>query len=371
MPSNVQKPQPGGLVDRWGIIASTLRLFPVAIGSFAIILVIAATTIYFPDYECLSTWIAFVFMCAVPFQLVMGMLWHTNYPAFLKGLGQPVKGCLLTLMTAGVAGFISTILFHTVGGSVGPPTPMLSNYSVMTIVVTFWLLPVMNCWPASKFTNHPLALGAWILVACYGLAYVLYQVFFDFSPLAAAPSYVEALDPKGMFNNASALSFFVTTSIFILMLLLSEMKLVTAVVGEHAQPVAGLIITTVVMLATACCWFFFVKVLGLDPMIYMARVPVCTLFGIFLVDSMMQHRMFEGMAQPTRGIALSIGAVIYGIVMYYVYAAAGPVLAKTALLSGPPHYGMELWIANSLLGITFPIIVMVTAYFDFWPVKKQ
>lgn len=56
--------------------------------------------------------------------------------------------------------------------------------------------------------------------------------------------------------------------------------------------------------------------------------------------------------------------------MYYVYAAAGPVFTGINLHSGSPGYELELWIANALLGITFPIIVVVAKYFDFWPVKR-
>ena len=39
--------------------------------------------------------------------------------------------------------------------------------------------------------------------------------------------------------------------------------------------------------------------------------------------------------------------------------------------AGPEgHYQEELWLASALLGLTFPVLVVVTDYFDFWPLKK-
>ncbi|MBS0282101.1 MAG: hypothetical protein JSR25_13120 [Proteobacteria bacterium] len=37
---------------------------------------------------------------------------------------------------------------------------------------------------------------------------------------------------------------------------------------------------------------------------------------------------------------------------------------------GGPRYELELWVATALLAVTFPLIVVVTGYFDFWPLKR-
>jgi hypothetical protein len=42
----------------------------------------------------------------------------------------------------------------------------------------------------------------------------------------------------------------------------------------------------------------------------------------------------------------------------------------TSIVSGPPNYDYEIWLANALLGITFPLLVVEAVYFDFWPFKR-
>jgi hypothetical protein len=36
-----------------------------------------------------------------------------------------------------------------------------------------------------------------------------------------------------------------------------------------------------------------------------------------------------------------------------------------------PAYDHELWIANALLSITFPVISVYTGFFNFWPLTEH
>ena len=47
-----------------------------------------------------------------------------------------------------------------------------------------------------------------------------------------------------------------------------------------------------------------------------------------------------------------------------------PVVTGVPLPPGGPRYELELWVATALLAVTFPLIVVVTGYFDFWPLKR-
>jgi hypothetical protein len=40
------------------------------------------------------------------------------------------------------------------------------------------------------------------------------------------------------------------------------------------------------------------------------------------------------------------------------------------LPSGPPAYAAQLWLANALLAVTFPFLVIHAAFFNFWPLRK-
>ncbi|EGB15604.1 hypothetical protein DND132_2401 [Pseudodesulfovibrio mercurii] len=309
-------------------------------------------------------------MCAVPVQLVVAMLWRCSYPPFIVSLPQPTKGLVLTLITVVGTAIVAYSTFVLVGKSVGPPTPMLIQYSILSIVVTFWMVPLMQGWPLKLFLKNPLLLGAGTLVACYVIAYALFRWLFDFSFLAGAPVYVETLDPKGLVNAWSAISFFVTLSCAILVLALSEMTLVTKLIGKRSEGVVKIVATLIVLCLGLACWNLFVKGFGMDTVVYLVKIPVCFIFGVFLADSLMQHRLFASMGQPRRGLSLALLSAVYAFVMYYVYAAVAPFLAGVPLPSGSPTYDLELWLANALLSITFPVIVAMTEYFEFWPIRR-
>jgi len=348
----------------------TTQLFVQGAGAFAIILGVAFLILYALGHELLSTWGAFLFMCAVPVQLVVSVLWRCGYPASIAALPQPAKGAALTLMTAGGAMLAALAVFTLVGRSVAPPTPMLLHYSILSIVVTFWMILLMRGWPLNLFLRHPLWLGVGTLATCYSIAYALFRLLFDYSFLIGTHVYVQSLDPRGLLDAWSAISFFVTLGGAILILTLSDMTLVTGLVGKRQPHVVKLVATLVALLMSLVCWVVFVKGVGMDTVVYLVKVPVGFTFGVFLVDNLMQHRLFAGVGQPLRGILLTLLASVYAYLMYYVFAAAGPYLTGMALSSGAPAYTLELWLSSALLSVTFPVIVTMTAYFGFWPVRR-
>ncbi len=370
MPSNTQEVQADVTINNGEKKSLTAELFLLAIPAFILILAIASFIIGIFEHQFFSTWVCFVFMCGVPAQLVTCMIWKCSFPSFVTELGQPAKGIVLTLMTATIAGVVALLTFTLVGGSMSPPTPLLIQYIILTVITTFWFVPIMNCWPLSRFISSPGLLGVATLIFVYVFSWVLYMIFFDFSAMAGAPFYSEAMDPKGLLSAEVALSYFVTITGAILVLLLTDMTLITKLTGQLKQPVMGIVGTLVVLVLTWICWFVFVKLLDFDMTVFFVKVPICFVFGVFLADTLMQHRLFEGMKQPTRGLLLTLLAAFYGFIMYYLYAALGPMLSGVDLQAGGPTYDMELWVANALLSITFPVIVIIADYFQFWPIKR-
>jgi len=41
----------------------------------------------------------------------------------------------------------------------------------------------------------------------------------------------------------------------------------------------------------------------------------------------------------------------------------------TRLAAGSPAYELEIWVANAMLGITFPLMVVFADFFEFWPLE--
>jgi hypothetical protein len=95
---------------------------------------------------------------------------------------------------------------------------------------------------------------------------------------------------------------------------------------------------------------------------------VSGIFGFFLVNNMMQGRILANAPQPGKGIACALLAIGAAAAMGALYRLVAPlVLAGRALAAGPPAYELELWVANAMLAVTFPLIIAYSGGFAFWP----
>ena len=57
--------------------------------------------------------------------------------------------------------------------------------------------------------------------------------------------------------------------------------------------------------------------------------------------------------------------------MYRLYSYTGYLFVGHELISGPAGgWELELWIATAMLGVTFPMVFLVSGFFDFWLLKK-
>lgn len=317
----------------------------------------------------LTTWMGVAWMASVPPQVVIGPVWHTGWPPVAASASQPVKGLILTLLTVVAAAVCYVWIQYGVGRGVGPPPPMTVMYTIASIIVCLWLVLLWRCWPLTTFLKSPPALGLGVIVFSYGVAWVLFQLLFNFEFLAGAPVYVEALDPKGLFNAWTPLVFGVTSVSCIMALILLDFWPITLVTQ---RPVAISALGSLLVLALAAVIMWVVtQVLGMDPVVFMVRFPVSFIFGFFVITAMTENRLFAGMAQPLKGLALIVCAKVVMFALYALYAAVAPLVAGAPLASGAPTYDLELWVATAMLGITFPLIIAFSAYFNFWPLKRS
>lgn len=347
-------------------------LLMTALLGIAIVFAIVLTITLSVDEWTFTEWVSFFFMCATPSQIVLALLWHTKYPPLLNQMRQPAKGLALAGLIVLGGAIVAPVLLFAGGLGFNPPPPMLMMLTITTVATTLWVVPIWRVWPISAFTQHPLALGVGALMLAYGLAFLVFKLFFNYEFMAAAPVYVESLDPKGFFNAWLALSFIVTTVGVILVMMLFEFWPITVLVTDPSQPKFGIVGTIEVLAASAVLYHVFVGLLAWDPVDFMVRVPVCMIFGAFLVNNMMQGQLCANLAQPMRGVVLSALAVVMAVLMHALYAYAAALLSDTGTIpSGPPAYGLQIWIASAMLGVTFPIIILVSEFLDFWPIKRD
>lgn len=309
-----------------------------------------------------ATWATFFLVCCVPPQIVLSMVWRNQYPHWLGALGQPRRGIAQLALTLLAAALIATLVFIAQVRQPVPPTPMTLMYVIFCVLVTFWLVLVWECWPLAPLLRHPLALGLGILVLAYLLGYGLFSLLFDFSALTGAPFYQARLDPHGALPALEILAFSVTTVAVIFACLLLDFWPVSQVAG---QPWAGIARGLWVLLLSAVLYGLGTRVLGIEPVPFMARGAIALLFGVLVPLLMFEGQVFAG--RGVRQLLLAIGA---GGLLSSLYWLLAPWLGGPPE-SGAPGYAREFWLASALLAMTFPLMVVLSQFLDFWPLRRR
>jgi hypothetical protein len=344
------------------------------LGTVAVLFIAFGIITWFKP-ETFIPWAGELAMCLIPFLIIAGMVWQTNYPAPAAKLEQPLKGLYLLLLSMIVGSLVAAWSIKTVGGFVVPPTPPLIFFTIMTVIMTFWCVVVWQCWPAAGIKgNHPAFVGFGTLIVSYAVALILFRTLFNFDFMKGAPFYAAVMPPSGAFNAFSSLAFFLTALAVILAWVeldfwpLSLIPPKAPAFGK--QPIWGIVVSIVVIIVAYIVQSIFVGSLGMDVFVYTLKVPICIIFGEFIMLLLMQTSPVQTVKQPGKGIILIILNIILAVVMYYLYLWFSLLIAGR-LPSGPTTgYVQELWMATALLGFTFPVIAIYTGFFNFWPLTE-
>jgi len=322
------------------------------------------------DAAIFGTWVAFLFMACIPTQIVCGLVWQCNYPVFTQQLSQPLKGFIFVLICILGGAIFAPAMLYTVGGGI-TPTPQLMMYTITTVVVAMWIVGAWQAWPISALSNNPLVIGLGVLVFCYLGAYLIFATLFDFGFLAGAPIYVESLDPKGLIMAWKIMSFCVTTVAVIMFCILCDFWPISSIAAARENPAIWVVVATAwIGVVAGLVFYIATSVFNINYVVYMVRGPVCFIFGAFIVLNLLQNSLIGGIKkQPLRGLVLAAICIVLAALMQNIYTAVGP-LVSGPLSSGQPAYQLELWLANALLAITFPLIVIQSDFLNLWPFIK-
>lgn len=335
----------------------------------AITVIFAWAIIQMFDFTTFTTWTAWLFMCAIPTQILLGVSWGAN-PGFVARLVQPVKGGVLLIVTLVVGGAVAAACYGTVGGGIAPPVPMLVVYTIFTVIVMFWLAIMFGGWPFTRLCRTPTGSGLLMLVVCYGLSYLLFRIFCNFEFLRGAPVYVARLDPGGLFNANATLAFIVTAIAVLFLLLHFDLWPLTAMPALMRQPLQGLVWTALALMIGGLAMYVGVTVAHMSELSFMVRVPIPFIFGTIVVLNMFQNALFASFPQPRKGFCNFAAAVAIGGLLAFLYGRLAPILTGT-LSAGAPQFDYERWLASALLGVTFPLLIIFAEYFRLWPLTGR
>jgi hypothetical protein len=320
------------------------------------------------DFPSFAGVVTFFTLCLIPMQVMAVVLWGAN-PPFLAKQGQPMKGLLLLVLTIVVAAAVYPLALNAVGEGISPPGPIPAHFAIIAVPTTFYLCIIFGGWPFNTLFKNPAVAGLVTLVAAYAVTYLVFRVFFNYDFLRGAPVYL-ASAPQGMFMGVMAMVFYVTILAGMFVVIHFDLWPLTTQPAIMKQPVLGVVWLLVSTVLAAIAFQVGVGSMGTDPMIFLTRVTVPFIFGTIIVLNMLQNSLFAKMTQPAKGVANLVAAIVIGQVLAAVYGALAPTLTGT-LPSGPPGYEYEIWLANALLSVTFPVLIFIAAYFGFWPLAKS
>ncbi len=338
-----------------------------------IVVFLSLAVILWFDVQAFGTWVSFIAMASIPAGVIMSLVWQNNYPAPAATLQQPMKGIYLLFFSFLIALIVASWSLRLVGGFLRPPTPFVIMFIITSVITTIWMVTIWQCWPMTMLGKHPAWVGLGTLVLAYVVSWIIFRNFYDFSSMKGAPFYAANLDPHGLFNAWAFLAYWVAFVCINLFLVefdfwpLTAMAKAAPVLGK--QPIFGIIGTVLTAVVTYVVFYFFVVYTGMDVVRFMVKVMIATIFGQFIMLMMFQTSPFQTIGQPLKGFLLLLVTVLVGQIMIYVYQLFS-ILIAGGLHSGPPTYDLELWLASALLAVTFPLMVIYSNFFGYWPLSE-
>ncbi|MEO0047942.1 MAG: hypothetical protein RLZZ410_901 [Pseudomonadota bacterium] len=342
----------------------------ISISFWVIILAILISISVSPEW--LGSWGSLFLNAMVPMQIVISLLWRSEYPKTLASLPQPLKGFGFIGLTVAVGFFIGYLSLMSVGGGVTPPTPFVVMYLIVVVPITLWLIIPLECWPLKLFIKNEGLLGIAVILMSHLVAYGIFKYLFNFSFAVQAPFYLASLDPSGLFDAWVPLVTILITLVLILMMVLLDFWPVIALIKFLSkpiqQPLFGFLSACLIIPITIVIYHLFMNVNGMNLVVFMSRFCIPAIFGIFIILVMLEGLPTLNIPQPWRGLILISIALALSVLMYEIYAGVAIEIFK--FVPSSPAYDLELWIAASMLSITFPLMVTVASYFGFWPFRK-
>jgi hypothetical protein len=341
------------------------------LGIFATVLIIAISLgfISLYDFPKFSGWISTFLICIIPMEIVMGVTWGMKQPGFAARQSQPLRGILFSLVALATGVVVALAHWAGVGGSMSPPTPMLSQCLIASVVITFCLTIMWGGWPFTAFIKNPIAAGLSVLVACYVINYIFFRVFFNYDFMKGAPVYVAAQDPQGLFNAWTCVVFYVTAVGVMFLSLCFDLWPFTKSPSLMKQPVLGIVWSIVALIIGYAAMYIGVNVMKMEVVAFMVTVPIPFIFGTIFMLNMLQGSVFAKLTQPLKGVLNTLASAVFGSLFALMYRLLAPIVTGK-LDAGPPAYQTEIWLASALLAVTFPFLVAYADFFTMWPLQR-
>lgn len=335
----------------------------------AIIIAVSLAVIRLLGTDLFMGWASYALMGAIPFSIVVGAFWQGKHPVSIARLGQPWRGLAYLALAAVAAAVVSWVHWLLRAGGATPPPPMAVMTIITSVVTTFLLVIVFGGWPFTLIRSKVTG-GLALLVSAYVINALIFRLM-NFGFAQGAPFYDAALDPSGPFGAWDVVVVMVTMLSVMFALLHLDLRPFGKLPGRLGQPLFGLVWLACCLAVALVLFWIGTTLLRVPAPTFMVAVPVPFIFGTILLLNMLGNSLSARLAQPTRGLIGIVAAFVLGFVLAQGYAALMPVLSAP-LPSGPSgDFAAEVWLANGLLAVTFPLLAFASDFFGLWPLAPR
>ncbi len=318
--------------------------------SFALIIVMGQ--------DIYNVWAGFLSISAIPMMVMLNIF--TNIPDITA---QPRKGIRMLMFSLLAGTIVAISALYLFQGGLQPPSIVSMMFVIFTVVTMMWLSLVFGGWPFADMRLSGWQQGLAVYALAYILACFLYPFLFDFT--AFGP---DAALFRGTFPAWDLIVFCVTTLGVIFAFTLFG-QLPVAYAAKWGQPWSGAVTGLVVLGVAGATMWTATRLLDINVVAFMVAGPISFMFGVFMVNDVAGGSLLQTAPQPVRGLALLLISGVTGGALYMAYTGFMGLIAPDQIM-GAPGYGAELWLANAMLSITFPIILIHVNFFDGWPVVR-
>jgi hypothetical protein len=297
----------------------------------------------------------------VPIQVVIALAWGAQYPPVQK-LDQPWRGIALTLFQVLIGSITALFLIKFVGG--GSANPVVNVFTISSVLTTFFVVIAFGCWPFHACSTPTRGLLSLMIV--YPIMAILFQLY-NFADLVKAIPPLAGIAPMGPVPWDIALSFFFVMFAFLFVFVTMDMWPLYKAPGIMKQPVMGIVLVILCGVLAAISFAVLILGLGLRSLDIMLGF-LCFVAGILTTVIALQGWPARSLPQPAKGFLNLIFSGAVAFVLYYFYRS----FAASHFGAGPmgtyPLYLMIM--GNFMLALTFPLYVVYTVFFDYWPLPS-
>jgi hypothetical protein len=329
------------------------------------------------DLQTFNGIFTFITMSMVPTMAVIGMAWGGQYPP-TPGWHQVWRGLALTLFTL-MLGTIYCVAFlrYRAGWVI---QPFVAIALITSIVFVFFHIIGFGTWPWQKMSPPAQGLmtlltafvfGAWVCSSLYNFDFLSYPTGVNPSPIPKVPFYSQggplaafaAMAPHGPVPWETMIAYTLWIMVPMWILVHVGMWPFSKSPTLMKQPVFGIVFCLTCFIIGYLAIKVGIGTMQIEPLKFLV-IGISYIFGLLMLLTVFQTWPGSTMKQPLGGFVNAIVAIPLGMAGYYgILAFCNWHFGVKAMV----YPGNMFAIGGVMLGVTFPVWVLYTGFWDFWP----